>query len=249
MPRRLNLRGDNKKNGLMTSGDALCARSLSQIHKNKMNPNIRVIVADDHACVRFGVRQLLEAVPYLTLVGEATDVQSLAELLDTCCCDVVVSDIGMPDLDGLHNATSMLRRVLRDMPRPQIVVLTMICHPPTLSGLLQLGVAAIVDKRDTTDALVDAIDAVVAGHQYLSAYVRGAFNEAGALAYPRVGILSAREWHVFRLYVQGMPIQQIAARLDRSAKTISTQKRSAMRKLGLDSDAALIKYAHQIGLT
>jgi two-component system, NarL family, captular synthesis response regulator RcsB len=213
-----------------------------------MNPNIRVIVADDHACVRFGVRQLLGAVPYLTVVGEASDARSLAELLDTCSCDVVVSDIGMPDLDGLHNATSMLRRVLRSMPRLQIVVLTMICHPPTLSGLLQLGVTAIVDKRDTTDALVNAIDTVVGGRQFLSASVRRAFDEAGSLTYPRVGILSAREWHVFRLYVQGVPIQQIAARLDRSAKTISTQKRSAMRKLGLDSDAALVKYAQQIGL-
>lgn len=214
-----------------------------------MKSNIRVIVADDHSCVRFGVRQLLEAVPHLTLVGEATDARSLAELLDTCSCDVVVSDIGMPDLDGQHNATPILRRVLRQTPHPQIVVLTMICHPPTLSGLLHLGVAAVVDKRDTTDALIDAIDAAMAGRPYLSTCVRNAFDEAGSFPQPRAGVLSAREWYVFRLYVQGVPIQEIAARLNRSAKTISTQKRSAMRKLGLDSDAALIKYAQQIGLT
>jgi two-component system capsular synthesis response regulator RcsB len=232
----------------MIPGDARCAGSLSQIHHNKMKPNIRVIVADDHSCVRFGVKQLLEAVPYLTLVGEASDAQSLAELLDICPCDIVVSDIGMPDLDGQLNATPILRRVLRHTPHPQIVVLTMICHLPTLSGLLHLGVAAIVDKRDTANALVEAIDAVVAGRQYLSNCVRNAFDEAGSFPQPRAGILSAREWHVFRLYVQGVSLQEIAARLNRSAKTISTQKRSAMRKLGLDSDAALIIYAQQIGL-
>jgi two-component system capsular synthesis response regulator RcsB len=220
-----------------------------KIHNKKMKPNIRVIVADDHSCVRLGVRRLLETVPYLSLVGEATDAQSLAALLDSCPCDVVVSDIGMPDLDGQLNATPILRRVLRHTPHPQVVVLTMICHPPTLSGLLHLGVAAIVDKRDTTGALIEAIDAALAGRQYLSTSVRNAFEEAASFPQPRAGVLSAREWHVFRLYVQGLPIQEIAAQFNRSGKTISTQKRSAMRKLGLDSEAALIKYAHQIGLT
>lgn len=185
----------------------------------------------------------------MSVVGEAPDAQALAELLDTCPCDVVVSDIGMPDIDGLGNATPMLRRVLRHPPHPRVVVLTMICHPPILSGLLHLGVSAIVDKRDTVDALPAAIDAAVAGRNYLSASVQAAFAEAGGVPHPRAGILSAREWEVFRLYMQGMSISEIAMLLDRSGKTISTQKRSAMRKLGLESETALIKYAQQIGLT
>jgi two-component system, NarL family, captular synthesis response regulator RcsB len=244
-----NIRAALRKSGFAIPGDALCAGSFSRIDNNEMKPNIRVIVADDHTCVRFGVRQLLEAAPYLTLVGEATDVQSLAELLAVSPCDVVVSDIGMPDLDGQHNATSILRRVLRHTPHPKIVVLTMICHLPTLSGLLHMGVGAIVDKRDTAGALIDAIDAAAAGHPYLSDCVRKAFEQTGSFPQPRAGILSAREWQVFRLYVQGLPICEIATRLNRSGKTISTQKRSAMRKLGLDSDTALIRYAQQIGLT
>jgi two-component system capsular synthesis response regulator RcsB len=214
-----------------------------------MKPTIRVIVADDHSCVRFGVRHLLEVVPHLSIVGEASDTQTLAELIDTCACDVVVSDIGMPDIDGVSNATPTLRRLLRHAPHPRVVVLTMICHPPTLSGLLYLGVSAIVDKRDTVDALTEAIDAAAAGHTYLSASVQVAFHDAGCFPQPRVGILSAREWEVFRLYIQGMTIGEIATRLNRSGKTISTQKRSAMRKLGLETESALIKYAQQIGLT
>jgi two-component system capsular synthesis response regulator RcsB len=214
-----------------------------------MKPITRVIVADDHSCVRLGVRHLLEAVPFVSIVGEAWDTQTLAELVDTCPCDVVVSDIGMPDTDGLRNATPILRRVLRHPPHPRVVVLTMICHPPTLSGLLHLGVSAIVDKRDTVDALPDALAAAVAGHRYLSASVQSAFDEMDSFPQPRAGVLSAREREVFCLYIQGMPISEIATRLNRSAKTISTKKRSAMRKLGLDSDTALIKYAQQLGLT
>ncbi len=68
-----------------------------------------MIVADDHSCVRMGVRQLLETVPYMSIVGEAADAQTLAECLDTCPCEVVVSDLGMPDSDGYSNATNVLR--------------------------------------------------------------------------------------------------------------------------------------------
>src|ERR1700679_1830992 len=108
-----------------------------------MKPITRVIVADDHSCVRLGVRRLLEAVPFVSIVGEAYDTQTLVDLVAPGPCDVVVSDIGMPDIDGFRNATPTLRRVLRHPPHPRVVVLTMICHPPTLSGLLHLGVSAI----------------------------------------------------------------------------------------------------------
>ncbi len=206
-------------------------------------------MADDHACVRFGVRQLLETLPHVRVVGEASDARTLLEVLDACPCDVLVSDLGMPDLDGQSNATAMLRRILRYPRHPRVVILTMVCHPAALSGLLCMGVAGIVDKRDTIDSLVSAIDVVVCGDSYLSGRVRRMFADAGALPPPRAGVLSVREWEVFRLYVSGMPIHEIAKRLGRSGKTISTQKRSAMRKLGLDSDAALIRYAQQLGLT
>lgn len=214
-----------------------------------MTQIIRVIVADDHDCVRAGVRRLLQAVAHIDIVGEATDTHGLAELLDTRACDVVVSDIGMPGLDGSSNAVSFLRRLLRGRPHPCIVVLTMISHAHMFSGLLHIGVAAIVDKRDAPAALIDAIEAGVAGHVYLSEQARVAMETADAPLQLRVGVLSAREWEVFQLYVQGLAVHEIAARLQRSGKTISTQKRSAMRKLGLETETDLIDYARQIGLT
>jgi two-component system, NarL family, captular synthesis response regulator RcsB len=213
-----------------------------------MTHKIRVVVADDHYCVRAGVRYLLQARPNIEIVGEAADTHGLAELLDTCDCDVVVSDIGMPGIDGGNNAVPFLRRVLRGRPRPCVVVLTMIGHTPMLAGLLQIGVSGIVHKRDTATALIDAIEAAVVGQVHLSEQARRAIEAADPAPQLRAGVLSAREWEVFQLYVQGLSVHSIATRLQRSGKTISTQKRSAMRKLGLETDADLIDYARQIGL-
>lgn len=209
---------------------------------------IRVIVADDHDCVRVGVRRLLQGASHIQVVGEAADTYGLAELLDTVSCDIVVSDISMPGLDGGSNAVSFLRRLLRGRPHPRVVVLTMICHAHMLSGLLHIGVAGIVDKRDTAAALIDAIEAAMAGSLHLSQHAQLAIEAADSPLQLRAGVLSAREWEVFQLYVQGLAVHEIATRLRRSGKTISTQKRSAMRKLGLESEADLIGYARQIGL-
>lgn len=212
-----------------------------------MENKIRVIVADDHACLRAGVKALLEHTG-MEVVGEAVDTHGLAELLDLCPCDVVVSDIGMPGIDGESNVIQFLRRLLLHSPQQPFVVLTMIHQAKTIMGLLQHGVAAIVDKRDTTGSLVHAIDAALAGQRYLSHHVKLSIGDAG-VPQARAGVLSAREWEVFQLYVGGMTIGQIATKLERSAKTISTQKRNAMRKLGLETEAELIDYACQIGLT
>jgi two-component system capsular synthesis response regulator RcsB len=213
-----------------------------------MTQKIRVIVADDHVCVRLGISRLLQTVPHIEIVGEAPDTHTLAELLDIHACDVVVSDISMPGIHGASNVVSFLRRLLRTRPHPRIVVLTMISHAHMLSGLLHIGVTGIVDKRDTANALINAIEASLAGNVYLSAHARAAIEAADVPPQPRAGALSAREWEVFQLYVQGLAVHEIAARLQRSGKTISTQKRSAMRKLGLDTENDLIEYARQIGL-
>jgi two-component system capsular synthesis response regulator RcsB len=213
-----------------------------------MKDKIRVIVADDHDCVRAGVRMLLHATPHIEVVGEACNTHDLAELLDVCECDIVISDIGMPGLDGASNAVPFLRRVLRWHAHPAVVVLTMICHAHMLSGLLHVGVSAIVDKRDTTAALIDAIQAALTGGVYLSEHVRIAMETTDTPPQLRASVLSAREWEIFQLYVQGVAVHEIAKRLQRSGKTISTQKRTAMRKLGLETESDLIVYARQIGL-
>jgi two-component system, NarL family, captular synthesis response regulator RcsB len=213
-----------------------------------MKQHTRVIVADDHSAIRACVRHLLSTVAHMSLVGTASDAASLAELYDTCACDVIVTDIGMPGANGESSAVSLLRRILRDPACPPVVVLTMLRHPPVLSGLLVLGVTAIVDKRDTVHELIDAIEMARTRMPYLSGRVQLGPEPHDASPQPRVGMLSAREWEVFRFYARGFGVTQIAATLGRSVKTVSTQKCNAMRKLGLESDAELIGYANQIGL-
>jgi two-component system capsular synthesis response regulator RcsB len=213
-----------------------------------MTHKIRVIVADDHECVRAGIRYLLQARSNIELVGEAVDTHGLAVLLDAHACDVVVSDIEMPGLDGGSNAVPFLRRLLRREPHPYVVVLTMICHGHLLAGLRNIGVTGIVDKRDAAETLIKAIAAVTAGGVHLSQQVRAALDAAELAPQLHTGALSPREWEVFQLSVQGVAVCEIAQRLRRSGKTISTQKRSAMRKLGLETEVDLINYARKIGL-
>jgi two-component system capsular synthesis response regulator RcsB len=213
-----------------------------------MTNKIRVVVADDHQCVRAGVKYLLQARPNIEVVGEAADTRGLAGLLDARACDVVVSDIGMPGIDGGSSAVPFLRRLLRRRAHPYVVALTVISHGPTLSGLQSIGVTGIIDKRDAANALPDAIAVVLSGRVHLSAQVRVALNAANNPPHLHANALSAREWEVFQLYAQGVAVHEIAERLQRSGKTISTQKRSAMRKLGLETETDLIGYARQIGL-
>ncbi|QGZ60531.1 response regulator transcription factor [Paraburkholderia acidisoli] len=210
---------------------------------------LRVLVADDHACVRLGVTQLLRATPGATVVGEADDTLALATQLDMTPCDVVISDLCMPGLHGEYSSLAVLRRLAQASGAPAVVVLTMMSTPQILTGLLQIGLTVIVDKRDVTVALLSALAAACAGQAFLSEHVRAALDNAGADCAPCAGIPSAREWEVFQLYAQGMPVCEIANRLQRSVKTISSQKRSTMRKLGLVTERDLIDFATLVGIT
>ncbi|WP_206997351.1 response regulator transcription factor [Trinickia mobilis] len=214
-----------------------------------MKNTIRIIVADDHPSVCLGITSLFSAVPKFSVVGQASDAQSLAECLDAYPCDIIVSDVGMPGLNGESNAISLLRTVLRRRLRPYVIVLTMINHSQMLTGLLQMGVSAIIDKRDAAESLILAVESIGTGQPYLSEHVLDTIGTTDGFPAFRAGVLTRREWEVFQLYAKGMAIHQIAKHLGRSGKTISTQKRSTMRKLGLDTEAQLIEYARQIGLT
>jgi two-component system, NarL family, captular synthesis response regulator RcsB len=208
-----------------------------------------VIIADDHECVRIGVAGLLRLSPRMTVVAEAHDTQTLAEQIVRHDCDVVVTDVWMPGMDGEYSSLAMLRRLIQGPRRPAIVVLTMVSCAPVLCGMVQLGLKAIVDKRDAPVSLIPAIEAASLGITFLSGHAGAALQHVDGWPAPCAGVPSAREWQVIQLYAQGMPSREIATRLARSPKTISTQKRNAMRKLGLKSERDLAGFTHQIGLT
>ncbi|MCP3709064.1 response regulator transcription factor [Paraburkholderia sp. CNPSo 3274] len=209
---------------------------------------LRVIVADDHACVRLGVASLLHATGRGLVVGEAGNTLALATQLDTTDCDVVISDLCMPGLDGEYGSLTLLRRLAQTRGTPAVVVLSMVSMPRVLTGLMHHGLNVIVDKRDVAHDLLLAVDAARARTPFLSDHARETLARAGAACAPCLGVPSAREWELFQLYAQGMSVCQIAQRFQRSGKTISAQKRSTMRKLGLVTERDLSDFARQIGL-
>jgi two-component system capsular synthesis response regulator RcsB len=213
-----------------------------------MESEIRIIVADDHAAVREGIRIWLERDSRVKVVATAVDTESLADRIDTFPCDVVISDIGMRGINGENNAIAFLRRLLRQVQRPRVIIVTMIAQPQMLTGLLELGVDGLVDKRDCMEALNQAVIEVIDGGRFVSKHAGALLGNELVNTGGRAGVLSAREWQVFQLYASGLSLLSIAQRLKRSVKTIGTQKRSAMRKLGLRSETELIDYLRQIGL-
>ncbi|WP_250478669.1 MULTISPECIES: response regulator transcription factor [unclassified Caballeronia] len=124
----------------------------------------------------------------------------------------------------------------------------MICQTRMLAGLVQLGVDGVIDKRDGLECLHDAISVAEAGGCFLSPTVEAAVRHLPATSPARVGVLSRREWEVFQLYARGLLVHEIAEHFGRSRKTIATQKRAGMRKLGLDSEEELVAYFQQVGL-
>jgi two-component system capsular synthesis response regulator RcsB len=214
-----------------------------------MDKTIKIIVADDHPVAVEGIRVWLTRDPRVEVIATAHDSQSLADLVSRAPCDFVVSDIGMRGINGESNSIAFLKLLLKQMPRPHIIVITMIAHRQMLAGLLQLGVSGIVDKRDGLGSLTDCIAAILNGERFVSTRAAELLREAPSDMLARAGVLSAREWQIFQLYASGIPVKDNAHRLGRSSKTIGTQKRSGMRKLGLDSEWDLIAYLQQIGLT
>lgn len=214
-----------------------------------MDSKIRIIVADDHAVVREGIRIWLERDPRVEVVATAADTQSLADEINSFPCEVVISDIGMRGINGENNAIGFLRDFLRQTQRPRVIIVTMIAQPQMLTALLEMGVDGLVDKRDCMEALNQAVIEVIDGGRFVSKHAGALLGNELVNVTGRAGVLSAREWEAFQLYASGLSLISIAQRLERSVKTIGTQMRSAMRKLGLRNEMELIDYLRQIGLT
>lgn len=201
-----------------------------------------VIIADDHPVVVAGVEAILKVHRY-EVVARVHDTDTLFAALEDHPCDVVITDYSMPEgtqPDGLP----MVRRIRALRPATGIVVLTMLSNPAILRSLLDMGVAAIFDKRTNLRDIPVAVHAADVGRSYLSPAIRRLFHEADCTNGhdDLVTRLSPREIQVLRAFAQGHGLAAVAALMGRSFKTISRQKRSAMAKLGLVNDAQLYQY-------
>ncbi|GAB6876420.1 response regulator [Thermaerobacter litoralis] len=215
---------------------------------------IRVLVADDHAILRDGIRTLLEAHPDIAVVGEAADGREAVELARRLRPDVVLLDIGMPGMNGIE-AT---RAILKQRPETRILILSMHDNEEYIFPILEAGAAGYVLKRSAATELVSALRAVVQGHTILhpdvaAKVVSGAARrqkaEGPAEGVPRrVDGLTERETEVLTLIAQGLTNQEIADRLFISIKTVQAHRSNIMEKLDLHDAVELTKYAIRHGL-
>jgi two-component system, NarL family, captular synthesis response regulator RcsB len=208
---------------------------------------MRLVIADDHPVVLVGIRTILSAQAGFEVVGEATSGAELLLLLDRVSCDMVITDFTMSaepdDYDGLR-LLSRLRAAHPDLP---VLVLTMLNNPGLIQAMLAEGVRGIVEKMAVGTELVLAVHAARSGRIYLGRSVKRQLEQHASEA-GRKRALSAREADVVRLIAQGISVTDIARQSGRSIRTISQQKRDAMRKLGLETDKQLHEYARSMGL-
>jgi len=214
-----------------------------------MGQRIKVIIADDHPVILFGAAQALLKFPEIEVIGQARQSTELIQLLQKSPCDVVVSDLAMPG-GQYRDGMPLLGYIGRQFPTVRIVVLTMLENPALLKRLREVGVTAVINKSDDLSHIGLAIVHVMRGQEYTGPSVRLALDSMGlsASGQQRDVVLSKRELEVVRLFVSGMTITEIAGQLKRSIKTISTQKNTAMRKLGIERDSELFQYAQSNGL-
>lgn len=208
----------------------------------------RIILADDHPIVSRGVRMLLEQTSGLSVVGEAASPDELMTVLAATPCDLLVTDFNMPgeQADGLN----LLQLLGRRWPHLPVVVLTQLGNPGTLGNISRLSnVRGVVSKADAVKELHVAINAAAANRDYVSATVKRQLDLSGTDASDVTAALSKREAEVMRLFASGHTVSEIARQLNRSVKTVSSQKVEAMRKLGVTSDLELYSYAREHGLT
>lgn len=208
---------------------------------------MRIVISDDHPVVLMGLKASLREYGHdLSVVGEARNGQMLLETLAHTPCDLLITDFSMPaDQEG-YDGLSLLQMLRDRYPDMPILVLTMLRNPALVQTMIGVGVRGVVDKMAIAKELVLAIDTIRAGRSYLSERMRRQI--AGMYPNGDEPVVSRREVEVIRLLAQGLTVSEIARRLERSVKTISQQKRDAMRKLNLESDKQLYDYARTIGL-
>lgn len=207
---------------------------------------IRVVLADDHAMVREGIRHVLEERSGFTVVAEAASAPDLLAQLGRVPADVIVLDIAMPGPGIIET----LRQVKAIQPRARSLVLTAYPEADYAVRVLRAGAAGYLTKDRSLDQLVEAVRRVHRGGLYVSPSLGEtlAARLLGARREPAHGALSDREFEVLRGLAEGETLKAIAARMAVSPKTVTTYRTRILQKLGLRGNAELVRYALEHGL-
>lgn len=212
-----------------------------------MNP-IRIVLADDHALVRAGIRTLCETLDGVTVVGEAADGNQALKLVKAHHPDVVLMDIAMKVLNGLE-ATAQLKR---EFPHVRVIILSMHAAEEYVQQALKAGAAGYVLKDAAVPELETAITTVMRGEFYLSPQiselvVQNYLRHSGAISNP-LDMLTPRQREILQLIAEGHSTKDIGSRLGLSVKTVETHRAQIMERLDIHDIAGLVRFAVRVGL-
>jgi two-component system response regulator NreC len=208
----------------------------------------RVLIADDHAIVRTGLRTLLKAEPSMEFVGEATGGYEAIKMVGETKPDVLLLDISMPDLDGI----AITKKIKPSFPEVRILILTIHEDKAMLREALRAGASGYVLKRAAESELISAINILMRGDMYVDpALMRELLDEtvrSSRLLNEAVEPLTPRETEVLKYIVQGYTNRQIGEVLSISVRTVEGHRSNLSGKLGLQSRVDLVRYAREHGL-
>lgn len=201
----------------------------------------RIVIADDHAVVRKGLRLILADADQLQVAGEAASADELLTLLRTRPVDAVILDIGLGDRDGIE----VLKQIRASFPRVRVLMISMHSEDVFAIRALRAGASGYIEKSAAPELLLDAVRQVAAGGKYISpalsdrltAHIAG--DAAGSLPHER---LSDREFEIFRHLGHGKSVTEIARALNLSVKTVSSHRMHILAKTGLETNADIVEY-------
>ena len=211
---------------------------------------MRILLVDDHKIMRDGLRVLLEKQPDLEVAGEAENGRRAVHMARELPADLVIMDIGMPDLNGI-DAT---REIVASVPGVKVIALSMHADKVFVGEMFRAGASAYLLKHCAFEELAQAIRVVSSGQFYLSPQIAGLMikDYVRKMSTGRASVFAAltvREREVLQLLAEGKSARQIASHLNISLKTVETRRQQIMAKLNIGNMADLIKYAIREGLT
>ena len=209
----------------------------------------RVLIADDHAIVRTGLRTLLKADPTIELVGEATGGSEALDLAEKTRPDILLLDLSMPDLDGI----SVTREIRLRLPETRVLILTVHEEQALLQEAIRAGAAGYVLKQAAEGELLSAIHVLMRGDMYVDpAMMRDLLHDTverpPSAAADAAEALTPRETEVLKYIVRGYTNRQIGEELSISVRTVEGHRANLASKLGIQSRVEFVRYAREHGL-
>jgi DNA-binding NarL/FixJ family response regulator len=212
-----------------------------------MSPT-RILIVDDHALVRAGLRRLIQEITSAEIVGEASAGTEALGIIEAARPEIVLMDISMPGINGLEATAQISAR----FPDVRVIILSMYCSEEDVLQALRAGASGYLHKSSAPAEIAIAINAIVSGGVYLSPsvskWVVDGYLDRLKINSQSTGRLSRRQREVLRLVAEGLSTKEIARQLGISAKTVETHRTQLMSRLDIHEVAGLVRYALKAGL-